>query len=101
MMKKKINFNYENGFFLILQEINRVLRKGGRYICISLLQEHILRKLISYFPSSDFMFRVIRCDVENKTLEEDGNTFPVFFVLATKFPGLAQQVNSFTSNNYL
>lgn len=47
------------------------------------------------------MFRVIRCDVENKTLEEDGNTFPVFFVLATKFPGLAQQVNSFTSNNYL
>ncbi|KAK0087112.1 hypothetical protein PV326_005290 [Microctonus aethiopoides] len=77
-------------------EINRVLRKGGRYICISLLQEHILRKLISYFPSSDFMFRVIRCDVENKTLEEDGSTFPVFFVLATKFPGLSQQILELT-----
>ena len=33
------------------KEITRILRDGGRYICISLLQEHILRQLLSYFPN--------------------------------------------------
>ncbi|CAD6206589.1 GSCOCG00010061001-RA-CDS [Cotesia congregata] len=74
-------------------EISRVLRRGGRYICISLLQEHILRKLISYFASSYFMFRITRCqDAEIKAQEEDGSSFPVFIVMATKFPGLSQQI---------
>ena len=30
-------------------EISRVLRLGGRYICISLLQEHIINKVLQYF----------------------------------------------------
>ena len=30
-------------------EIMRVLRVGGRYVCISLAQEHILNKLTDYF----------------------------------------------------
>lgn len=33
----------------MLSEINRVLRLGGRYICVSLAQEHILRKVLSFF----------------------------------------------------
>lgn len=53
-----------------LNEINRVLRIGGRYICISLLQEHIIRKLIDYFPKHNWMFRVVRCvEAEQKTTE--------------------------------
>ena len=31
-------------------EIGRVLRVGGRYVCVSLAQEHILRKVVDYFP---------------------------------------------------
>ena len=31
-------------------EIGRVLKVGGRYICISLAQEHILDKVLDYFP---------------------------------------------------
>ncbi|EZA55152.1 Methyltransferase-like protein [Ooceraea biroi] len=31
---------------LIVGEVTRVLRNGGRYVCISLLQEHVLRKLL-------------------------------------------------------
>ena len=31
-------------------EISRVLRLGGRYICVSLAQEHILKKVLQYFP---------------------------------------------------
>ena len=30
-------------------EISRVLRIGGRYVCISLAQEHIIRKVLDYF----------------------------------------------------
>ena len=30
-------------------EIDRVLRLGGRYICVSLAQEHIIKKVLSYF----------------------------------------------------
>ena len=30
-------------------EIDRVLRVGGRYICVSLAQEHIIKKIIKYF----------------------------------------------------
>ncbi|XP_012251378.2 eEF1A lysine and N-terminal methyltransferase homolog [Athalia rosae] len=77
----------------LFNEITRVLRNGGRYICISLLQEHILKKLLNYFPNAGFMFRVIRCyEAELKTYEEDGNAMPVFLVVATKFNELAQSV---------
>lgn len=34
----------------MLREIGRVLRQGGRYVCVSLLQDHILRKVLEYFP---------------------------------------------------
>ena len=30
-------------------EISRVLRVGGRYVCVSLAQEHILYKIIHHF----------------------------------------------------
>ncbi|KAL0107161.1 hypothetical protein PUN28_015585 [Cardiocondyla obscurior] len=75
------------------KEITRVLRNGGRYICISLLQEHILRKLLSYFPCSGFMFRIIRChEVESKARIEEGSLVPVFVVVATKCTNLSQTV---------
>lgn len=31
-------------------EIARVLRVGGRYVCVSLAQEHIVKKVLHYFP---------------------------------------------------
>ncbi|KAG7203924.1 hypothetical protein KM043_016944 [Ampulex compressa] len=73
------------------KEITRILRNGGRYICITLLQEHILRKLLHYFPISGFMFRITRChDAEAKTRTEEGSSIPVFAVIATKFTKLQQ-----------
>lgn len=74
-----------------LSEISRVLRIGGRYVCISLLQEHIVQQLIDYFPRNHFMFRVVRCpEAEAKTAESsmDGTAMPVFIVVATKFQKL-------------
>ncbi|CAK1603562.1 unnamed protein product [Parnassius mnemosyne] len=68
-------------------EIKRVLKLGGRYLCISLLQKHILNKLLKEFCDKSWMFRVVRChEAEEKNIENgDGNTLPVFFIVATKF----------------
>ncbi|XP_076390191.1 eEF1A lysine and N-terminal methyltransferase homolog isoform X2 [Megachile rotundata] len=75
------------------KEISRVLRNGGRYICISLLQEHILKKLLSYFPKAGFMFRVVRChEAEAKARIDEGSSIPVFAVIATKFINSLQTV---------
>ena len=75
------------------KEITRILRDGGRYICISLLQEHILRQLLSYFPNVGFMFRIVRChEAEEKTRLEDGSSIPVFAIIATKIVYLSQTV---------
>lgn len=42
-------------------EVTRVLKTMGRYVCVSLLQEHIIEKLLTFFPSNNFLFRVVRC----------------------------------------
>lgn len=76
-------------------EIARVLRTGGRYICVTLLQSHILRKVLEYFPAHDFILRIVRCyDAEEKTRADnpDGYAMPVFIVVATKFNKLPMQI---------
>lgn len=71
-------------------EIDRVLRVGGRYIVISLLQKHILEGLLKQFAMNNCMFRVVRClEAEERTAEESGEkSLPVFMVIATKFQKL-------------
>lgn len=65
----------------------------GRYICISLLQEHILKILLDYFPSNNWMFRIIRCfDVEKKTMETNSELMPVYMIVATKMLNLSIKI---------
>lgn len=75
-------------------EIKRVLKLGGRFVCVSLLQSHILSKLLETFCDKSWMFRVVRChEAEEKNSEDsDGMTLPVFVVVATKFKEMPQQV---------
>jgi len=61
-----------------------VLKVGGRYICISLLQDHILQCLMSYFHNLGWMIRVCRCE-EAESREEKRFSFPVFAIICTKF----------------
>ncbi|KAG5896827.1 hypothetical protein JTB14_032068 [Gonioctena quinquepunctata] len=75
------------------KEINRVLKITGRYICISLLQEHILRFILNFFPSNNYMFRVVRCfEAERKASENGENSMPVFMIVCTKFINLPRKV---------
>ncbi|KAL7034409.1 hypothetical protein ACKWTF_007952 [Chironomus riparius] len=76
-------------------EVKRVLKNGGRFVIISLLQSHILETLLSYFPSNNFLFRIVRClEAEQKTSEtnEDKSSMPVFVIVATKFMKLPSPI---------
>lgn len=75
-------------------EIKRVLKLGGRYLCVTLLQSHILNKLLTFCDKS-WMFRIVRChEAEEKNAENgDGTTLPVFMVVATKFKEMPKMVS--------
>ncbi|KAK4879959.1 hypothetical protein RN001_008105 [Aquatica leii] len=73
------------------KEINRILKIGGRYVCISLLQKHILDFVLDYFPSNNWMFRVVRC-LEAEKKNENENSLPVFMIVCTKFRCLPQKI---------
>ncbi|KAF0290517.1 Methyltransferase-like protein 13 [Amphibalanus amphitrite] len=68
----------------MFKEIGRVLRVGGRYVCVSLLQGHILDKLLQWFPQQGWMVRICRCKGAENT-DSGGIPFPVFVVVCTKF----------------
>ncbi|XP_014678496.1 PREDICTED: methyltransferase-like protein 13 [Priapulus caudatus] len=69
-------------------EISRVLRVGGRYVCISLAQEHILAKVLDYFPSRGWMVRVHKLTDADEDKEQT-SYFPVFVFVFTKFKKMA------------
>jgi hypothetical protein len=70
-------------------EMTRVLKSGGRYICVSLLQSHILQKLLDYFPKNQFAFRIVRC---TEAEQKNENGMPVFACVATKFKKLPMTI---------
>ncbi|KAK8786005.1 eEF1A lysine and N-terminal methyltransferase-like [Amblyomma americanum] len=79
----------------VLAEVSRVLRVGGRFVCISLLQTHVLEALLKWFcsdPSWTWVIRVHRC-VDAEKVDEGTSrlVLPVFVVVFTKLkrlPGL-------------
>ena len=72
-------------FSFFYKEIDRVLRVGGRYICISLLQPHILDHLVRWFGERGWPLRVIRCKEAEANRKAEDCIFPVFAVVGTKF----------------
>lgn len=66
-------------------EISRILKVGGRYVCISLAQEHIASKVLEYFSEAGWMVRVCRVDESEKEEEKRDFHMPVFVFVLTKF----------------
>lgn len=66
-------------------EIGRVLKLGGRYVCISLMQDHILNKVLQYFPDIGWPVRIHKIDTENSENTDKDFHLPVFAVVFTKF----------------
>jgi len=67
------------------QEISRVLKFGGRYLCVSLLQPHILLSMVNWFSSKSWPVRIIRCVEADQSKEEHDRGLPVFVIVITKF----------------
>uniref|UniRef100_T1JA07 Methyltransferase type 11 domain-containing protein n=1 Tax=Strigamia maritima TaxID=126957 RepID=T1JA07_STRMM len=65
----------------MFDEIARITKFGGRYVCITLLQSHILNMLLDWFgKESDWVIRIHVC----QNSKEMQNIFPVFAVVCTK-----------------
>lgn len=66
----------------MFDEIKRILKFCGRYICVSLLQYHIAKFIFSYFSENGWIVRVCQCtEVEDSA---DFNGQPVFMIVCTK-----------------
>lgn len=75
----------------MFSEVSRVLRLGGRYIIISLLQEQVLQAVVKHFAETCWPIRIHRVDSEKmeKGEGEEGDfSLPVFAVVLTKFKAI-------------
>ncbi|XP_053325857.1 eEF1A lysine and N-terminal methyltransferase [Spea bombifrons] len=77
----------------MFSEIGRVLQCGGRYVCVSLAQAHVLETLVRQFSQGGWMVRVHQ--ISEGSNKESGSKFPmpVFVFVMTKVrqvPGFPQ-----------
>lgn len=66
----------------MFSEVGRVLKMGGRYICVTLAQDHILEKLLECFGCG-WLLRVhkVKLNVDDAVV---GGALPVFVFVCTK-----------------
>ena len=74
----------------MFDEIERVLRVSGRYVCITLAQEHILDKILDRFKSH-WLLRVHRVLLSNVAGGGVGGALPVFVFVLTKMMRVASR----------
>ncbi|KAG8436673.1 hypothetical protein GDO86_007676 [Hymenochirus boettgeri] len=77
----------------MMSEIGRVLQYGGRFLCISLAQAHVLEKLVGHFSQGGWMVRVHQVQQGNSSVNHTQFPMPVFVFVMTKIrqmPGFPQ-----------
>jgi len=80
-------------------QIDKVIKTYGRYICISLLQSHIIKQLLSWFSQNgNWLIRIQRCnraeDHTQQQTNEDSLVLPVFAVICTKLQSINSENNT-------
>ncbi|KAM3840217.1 eEF1A lysine and N-terminal methyltransferase isoform 2-T2 [Vipera latastei] len=65
-------------------EIGRVLQFGGRYLCVSLAQAHVLKAAVDYFSQEGWMVRVHQIPGQITDASEQEFALPVFVYVMTK-----------------
>ncbi|XP_029355693.1 eEF1A lysine and N-terminal methyltransferase isoform X2 [Echeneis naucrates] len=68
----------------MLTEVGRVLRVGGRYVCVTLAQESVIKLAVEHFVQLGWAVR-LHCLQEESRKEEDSFPLPVFVLVCTKF----------------
>ncbi|XP_029002607.1 eEF1A lysine and N-terminal methyltransferase [Betta splendens] len=68
----------------MLAEVGRVLSVGGRYVCVTLAQESVIKLAVEHFVQLGWAVR-LHCLQEGSGDEEDSFALPVFVLVGTKF----------------
>ncbi|KAI3368963.1 hypothetical protein L3Q82_025928, partial [Scortum barcoo] len=68
----------------MLTEVARVLSVGGRYVCVTLAQESVIKLAVEHFVQLGWAVR-LHCLQEENGNEEDSFALPVFVLVCTKF----------------
>ncbi|XP_078115744.1 eEF1A lysine and N-terminal methyltransferase [Sander vitreus] len=68
----------------MLTEVGRVLSVGGRYVCVTLAQESVIKLAVEHFVQLGWAVR-LHCLQEELGKEEDSFALPVFVLVCTKF----------------
>ncbi|KAF7668517.1 hypothetical protein LDENG_00009010 [Lucifuga dentata] len=68
----------------MLTEVGRVLNVGGRYVCVTLAQENVIKLAVEHFVQQGWAVR-LHCLQEERGKEEDSFALPVFVLVCTKF----------------
>lgn len=83
--------------FKMFDQIEKVLVSCGRYVCVTLLQEHILLAVVGWLQrraKSSFIFRIYKLKREEDSDQSNFKSFPVFVFVATKLKPKADPKNS-------
>lgn len=64
--------------------MGRVLSVGGRYVCVTLAQESVIKLAVEHFVQLGWAVR-LHCLQEESGSEEDSFALPVFVLVCTKF----------------
>ncbi|XP_056133670.1 eEF1A lysine and N-terminal methyltransferase [Lampris incognitus] len=67
----------------MLTEVSRLLNVGGRYVCVTLAQESVIRLAVEHFVQMGWAVR-LHC-LHDTESEEDSFALPVFVLICTKF----------------
>ncbi|XP_008275658.1 eEF1A lysine and N-terminal methyltransferase [Stegastes partitus] len=68
----------------MLTEVGRVLKVGGRYVCVTLAQESVIKLAVDHFVQLGWAVR-LHCLQEETGPHEDSFALPVFVLVCTKF----------------
>ncbi|XP_028258943.1 eEF1A lysine and N-terminal methyltransferase [Parambassis ranga] len=68
----------------MLTEVGRVLTAGGRYVCVTLAQESVIKLAVEHFVQLGWAVR-LHCLQEESSAQEDSFALPVFVLVCTKF----------------
>ncbi|MED6231467.1 eEF1A lysine and N-terminal methyltransferase [Ataeniobius toweri] len=69
----------------MITEVSRVLRVGGRYVCVTLAQESVIKLAVDHFVQIGCAVRLHCLQEERGKEEEDAFALPVFVLICTKF----------------
>ncbi|XP_043986560.1 eEF1A lysine and N-terminal methyltransferase isoform X1 [Gambusia affinis] len=69
----------------MITEVGRVLKVGGRYVCVTLAQEAVIKLAVEHFVHMGWAVRLHCLQEERGKEEEDTFALPVFVLICTKF----------------